>query len=103
MQRGFQTWYADGTFQLDTTRLVGRILGVATVPAGQASGSVVSDGFLQGQPFAIPMTEFSQNTLDFCPALAIPQVSFSGNTMTWSRPTASNETLPAGSIYYGVY
>ncbi|WP_045158762.1 hypothetical protein [Stutzerimonas stutzeri] len=103
MPAGLQTWFADGSIQLDTTRLVGRILGVVSVPAGQASGSVSHPGFAQGTPFAIPLTDFSQNTLDLCPALSIPQVSFSGQTMTWSRQVASGESTPAGVIYYGVY
>lgn len=106
MPSGLQTWNADGSVQLDTTLLVGRILGSVSIAAGQTSGSISHDAFSTGTPFAFPLVDFSGNAIDLSPTFSLPQISVSGGTLTWTRASvvnASAESLPAGIIYFGVY
>lgn len=105
MPQGLQVFNADGTVKVDTSTLLGRIFGSVQVAAGQASGSVSNEQLSQGQPFMIGLLGLGAFNGSVLSGPAFSQVSYvrTGNTLTWSRSTNTDETgLPAGTLYYGV-
>lgn len=106
MPQGLQVFYPDGTLKLDTTSLLGRVFGSISVPAGQASGTISNDQFVQGKPFLIGMFAMGAFTGSVITGPAFSQVSFtsSGSSINWTRSTNQYEgQLPAGIMYYGVF
>ena len=107
MPSGLQVWDAAGNLTLDTTMLIGRILGSSPVAAGQLSGTISHPAFSTGTPFGIPFVGFSTTGMDISPSLSLPIISFAGGSLSWTRAavggSSSSEGLPAGVIYYGVY
>lgn len=91
MPTGLQLRLPDGRIQLDMTRRLARPLGVANANRGN-SGSVVVPQFSEGQAWYMIVTGSLATTV------AIPNVTISGNTLSWKWPSNSN----GGPIIYGV-
>lgn len=93
MPQGLQIWDSSGVLILDTTDNTGFVLGVLDFASASQSSSLTNANFSLGTPFY-----FAQG--DLANSQAIPDVSFSGATMTW---TANAYAPYNGFIYYGVY
>lgn len=111
MPQGLQVFNASGGVVLDTTTIVGLLIGSVGVSENQLSGSIYSPKFSNGKPFLVPFIGMMKSPIgvaggrsDF---ISASQVSFSinGNTITWSRPqrSAQESSSPSGIIYYGIY
>ena len=92
MPSGAQVWDAAGNLTLNTPDVLYRFFG--TVNTGTSDGSVTSDGFLQGVPMWLTFPT------SYDPSKTFPNISVSGNVLSWSFPSSSNrvDTL----IHYGV-
>lgn len=93
MPQGLQIWDAAGSIILDTTDNTGFVLGVLDFTSVAQSGNITDANFANGTPFYFGQGDLSNS-------LAIPNISFSGTTMTW---TANAYAPYNGFIYYGVY
>ncbi len=107
MPSGLQVFNADGSIKLDTSSLMGRIIGSVSVAANQTSGVISHPQFSQGanRPFLtglFGMGTFSGSILSG-PAFSQVTYSVSGGTLSWSRNTNQYDSLPAGVLYYGVF
>jgi hypothetical protein len=91
---GLQVWDAAGNLVVDTTTRVGKILGVTTLTGGVA-GSVVDSRFGFGVGFwrVVPLTNY---------AVAMPTLSLSGDTLSWTWPNGGSGSQ-GYSLVYGVY
>jgi hypothetical protein len=87
MAYGLQTWDANGNLLIDTSTIIGRIIGV--IDASAASGSATVAGLDQGTPFAIP--QLYQGTAQDYGTNTYPDCTFSGNTVSWTR-----QSYPSG-------
>lgn len=93
MPAGFQAWDASGALIIDITTRTGFVIGSVAINLFNQSGSVTNAGFADGSPFYFIVAATGESG-------RYPQVSFSGNTMTWTQSTAANF---AGTIFYGFY
>lgn len=93
MPAGLQVWLPDGTQVIDTSTYIGRTLVV--VDASAINGSVTVAGLDQGIPFAIPVLHSDSGNITVG-AVTIPQCTFSGTTLTWTR-----QAPPVGYIMPG--
>lgn len=93
MPQGLQVFDASGNVVLDLGTSTGRFIG--SVTTGSVGGSVTSAALATGTPF---YTILLLSGADL--GLKSPDVSFSGDTMTWtySGATAINNAI----ILYGV-
>lgn len=97
MPAGLQVFNADGVDILDITSNVGLYLGVIEVQT--YGGSIVVPGFSFGTPFY--MIQQESITYGFPGYEAIPFVTISGNTLSWSwSQYGSFEPI---TIIYGIY
>lgn len=104
MPQGLQVFNADGSIRLDTSTLLGRVIGTVGIGAGQRSGTITSDEFVKGTPFLVGL--FQMGNFDELRGPAFSQVTYTSNgrVLSWSRVSNSREPdLPAGQIYYGVF
>lgn len=87
MAQGLQVWDANGILQLDTSRLMGRFLTV--IDASAPTGAVDIAGLNTGTGFAVPLSDANpEDPNQQNAAMCYPVCSFSGNTISWSRPDA---------------
>ncbi|MDR6455492.1 hypothetical protein [Variovorax paradoxus] len=104
MTTGLQVFDGSGRITWDTNSFTGRILG--SVDAGPGAGSISHGGLVDGIPFAIPvmvLPDASHPLLQLGPFATAPNVSFSGTTMSFSRPgPVSWQPYPGCTIWYGV-
>lgn len=84
---------ATGAIKVDGTRRLLILGGAAIVPAG-SSGTIVNDVFLTGEPFCFcsGMRNDSTTTFPFA-NLIPPQISISGNVLTYNNPGASHRLM----------
>lgn len=100
MPAGLQVWLPDGTQVIDTSTYIGRTL--VTVDASAISGSVVVPGLDQGIPFAIPVLHSNAGNITVG-AVTIPQCTFSGTTLSWTRQAPpTGYALPGCTLIMGV-
>jgi hypothetical protein len=92
MPQGLQVWDDQGRLLVDLGDHLGRLAGSAAVTANTA-GSTTNALLQSGTPFFIwiPTTEEAVTG-----ATTMPNVTFSGSTMSWSSCYAS------GTLIYGV-
>lgn len=98
MPAGLQVFNDDGSILLDTSYVIGRLLGV--IDCNSASGSAYMAGLDQGIPFAVPMIQIS--TAYNYGTNSYPNCTFSGNTVSWTRQTAAALNLPPCKLILGV-
>lgn len=106
MASGLQVFDGQGRVVLDTSSYSGRLLGTTYIGAGPGSGTIWHDGFYSGTPFCIPFIDQAQGlgAFDFNMFWSVPQVSFSGNALNWSRPQPMGfgAQYPHCQLWYGV-
>lgn len=90
MSYGLRVWDASGNLHIDTSTLMGRILGQVAVTG---AGSVTNAGFATGTPFYL---ELHKNNNP-----AYLSFTMSGTTLSW---TVTNSSYSVDSVVlYGVY
>lgn len=96
MAFGLKIWDELGNVVLDTNVRVGRIIGQVT--SGTSAGSISVPDFAQGTPWFIvqPITSAGFTA-------EVPNVTISGNTLSWTFPLAPNYTSISSIISYGVF
>jgi hypothetical protein len=94
MPQGLQVWDASGNLILDLTDRLGRILGISTLTP-PTDGSVINADFATGTPFwaCVPVSSGRA---------PVPNVSFSGTTLSWDF-VAGISYGPSYRLIYGVY
>lgn len=95
MPQGFQVWDGAGKLIADYTTRLSRIIGSVTVAA---NGSLTDVGFSTGTPFAVVCN--SSASEEYSIAL---NVTFSGNTMSWTDLNGFTSYPASIIIMYGVY
>ena len=103
MPAGFQTWDASGNLIVDTTTLLGRIIGSVSIVG--TSGSITDARFANGTPFAFPVMGYSNafSAFSLDASRSAPAVSFSGTTLNWTRGAeGAGAEVPSCTLYYGV-
>lgn len=80
MPAGLQVFNAQGVDILDITSNLGLHLG--TIETGTKAGSIVVPGFAQGTPFYMIQGENPA----YAGTNAVPNVTISGTTLSWSWP-----------------
>ncbi|HEK1007165.1 TPA: hypothetical protein SMP92_000403 [Pseudomonas putida] len=107
MPQGLQIFNEDGSVKLDTSTLLGRVIGSVQVAAGQASGTIAHEQFSQGanRPFLTGLFGLGAFTGSVLAGPSFSQVTYtaSGGMISWSRTTNQYDNLPAGTLYYGVF
>ncbi|WP_368607504.1 hypothetical protein [Pseudomonas fulva] len=111
MPQGLQVFDAAGQVVIDTSTIVGLLIGRIDVAENQLSGSIYNPKLTNGRPFVVPFIGMMKSPVGFGDGrndlITSSQVSFgvSGNTLTWIRPPRSPQetSSPAGTIYYGIY
>jgi len=99
MAAGLQVWDASGNLILDTSTIVGRIIGI--IDASASSGSATVAGLDQGTPFAIP--QLTQSSSVLYGTNTYPNCTFSGTTVSWTRDTwPGGITLQPCNLILGV-
>lgn len=99
MPAGLQIWDEAGNFILDTTSIVGRLIG--TIDASAMSGSVNVVGLDQGTPFAIPIMDVGSGAQTYS-TISLPIVTFSGSTVSWTRQGIASGTPVSCQLILGV-
>lgn len=94
MPQGVQVWDASGNLIIDITQRLGRVLGVATLTS-PTDGSVTDAGFGTGTPFWACIPVATGRAL-------VPDLSISGNTLSWDFLTGYSYA-PTYRLIYGVY
>ncbi|EXS68274.1 hypothetical protein BF95_11790 [Sphingobium sp. Ant17] len=94
MPSGIEIYDESGNLTVDRFTSLGRILG--SVNTNGSSGFINHEGFATGQPLYFVYAQVSNNQW----AYEWPDISFSGQTMSWSYQ--SNITVN-NTIVYGVY
>lgn len=92
----FEVYNADGSLQFDLSNRLGRIVG--TVATGTSNGSATVAGLAEGQGFWF-RTETSVNTST---AKELPEVSFSGTTVSWVFRNPDTSKRRASTLLVGV-
>ena len=93
----FELFRPDGSLEMNLASRLTKFLGSVSINLNQ-SGSLVNPDLLIGTPWYVCFSEadnFSQGSY-------VPNITFSGDTMTWTR-TSSGTAFFAGTILYGVY
>lgn len=111
MPQGLQVFDAAGQVVIDTSTIVGLLIGRIDVAENQLSGSIYNPKLTSGRPFVVPFIGMMKSPVGAGGGrndlITSSQVSFgvNGNTLTWSRPqrSAQETSSPAGTIYYGIY
>jgi len=111
VQFGLQTFDANGNIMLDTTSIVGILIGKVTVAENQMTGIITDAKLAHGKPFAVPFIAFTTTALGVGNGRGTlitssqPVFTFGHDTITWVRPAKTSQelTAPPGVIYYGVY
>jgi hypothetical protein len=95
MPQGLQVWDAAGNVAIDTTSSVGTIVG--SVAYGNTNGSATISEFSLGRPvwFVLPGTGGS--------SVYQPNITVSGNTLSWTWTISGSASNPPGVIAYGFY
>ena len=95
MAQGLQVWDASGNLAIDTSGSLGTVAG--SVAYGNTNGSVTIPEFSMGRPlwFVLPGAGGS--------SVYQPNISVSGNTLSWSWTVPGSASNPPGVIAYGFY
>lgn len=96
MSEGLQIFNANGSILVDTTALLGRILGSVSV-AASTPGSITNNGFLTGSPFTLVLPLNPSDPSVYIP----PKAIVSGATLSWTTNGIYNR-FDASYIFYGV-
>ncbi|MCY1197858.1 hypothetical protein D3C85_1700840 [compost metagenome] len=97
MPAGLQVFNADGSLQFDSSTRLTRVLGYLW--AG-SNGSHIDDQLWRGAPFYF-IAPTSMVSIDSY--ANFPQVSISGNTVSWWFTNPNSEFNTGAVIYYGTY
>lgn len=104
MAQGMQIYDNSGDLLIDTSTFIGNVINSITVSTG--SGSITNSLLSNGTPFAfcsIPSTgttPFADGT-ESTPTW--PEITFSGDTMSWTKVDDPNVTTTPFTIFYGVF
>lgn len=96
MQAGLQTFYADGTVDIDTSTGLPRYLG--TTPS-LWSGSITVAEWAENRPWFIISGGFVNNPHQ----VRYTSTSISGTTLSWSTPNPGGSNPQPPVIVYGCY
>lgn len=94
MGAGLQVWDAAGNLVFDASTRCGRVIALQRIAGG--SGSFADDRFTQGQAFGC----FHPDSIPWGGANVYPNISISGNTISYSYPAGN--AMP-GYLMMGVY
>ncbi|EKE79731.1 hypothetical protein [Idiomarina xiamenensis] len=108
MPEGLQVWDESGRLIVDTTTLVGKLLG--TTFSEQLSGYLDDERFLRGTPFGFVLPQPTSYNLGNGNAYNATvsnsvKLDFIGNRMRWSLTENEQyyDDIPGYRIYYGIY
>ena len=93
MIQGLQVFDASSRLVVNVTDRIPRTLG--TIWTGTVSGSTSHSGLAQGDPW---FTMLGQE-----PGFVSPEVTFSGNTMSWTFTSTVTDYRDSCLILFGVY
>lgn len=99
MPAGLQVWDEAGNLIIDTSTFMGRL--IASIDASAMSGTATVPGLDQGIPFAIPILDVGSGVQTYA-TVSMPQVTFSGNSVSWTRQTPASGGAPACQLILGV-
>lgn len=102
MGEGLQVFDSGGNVVMDISTIVGRQ--IAIIDASAISGSMSIAGLSDGTPFAIPILNTAGGVTGYG-AITAPVVTFSGNTVSWTRQNYPfvGATIPSCQLLLGVY
>lgn len=95
MAQGLEIYDASGNFVMATSHFLGRILGV-TILTGGTNGSLTDAGFGTG---AFPF--WGCYPFAYAPTF-MPDISVSGNTLSWSFPSGGDWSGKYYMLFYGI-
>ena len=95
MPAGLQVWNPSGVLMVDTSVRIGKLVG--SITTNKADGSVWTDT-TKGTPFYYVTTPEDPSW-----GALFPEVSFSGNTMTWTYSDVRATHRVNAIIMYGYF
>lgn len=96
MATGLQVFDGQGNVILDTTTRMGVLLG--QVNTGKSNGSVTNSAFSRGTPFYV-----ATSTENGATSVIGPNITISGNTLSWQFNNPGFSGNHGFLIIYGVY